>query len=62
MAKIICPACGSTQSRVLDSYPCSDCNGQRRHRICDVCGKKYYTIEGIEKENRPEGRLVGVAN
>lgn len=43
-----CPACLSTDSKVLDSRPVEDGNSIKRRRECVNCGKRFNTYEVID--------------
>ena len=43
-----CPACGSPESKVIDSRPMTDGNSIRRRRECLACQKRFTTYEIIE--------------
>lgn len=43
-----CPACGSHDSRVLDSRPIDDDASIKRRRECPVCGKRFTTYEVVD--------------
>lgn len=43
-----CPACSSTEIKVLDSRPYLDTNQIRRRRQCLQCEHRFSTIETIE--------------
>lgn len=43
-----CPACNSSDSRVLDSRPAQDGASIRRRRECPACGKRFTTYEVID--------------
>ena len=43
-----CPACGFTDSKVIDSRPVEERNSIRRRRECLACQKRYTTYEFIE--------------
>lgn len=43
-----CPACGSLESKVIDSRPMSEGNSIRRRRECLACQKRFTTYEIIE--------------
>ncbi len=45
---MICPACGSSNDRVLDSRASSDGFEIRRRRECGDCNYRFSTIERIE--------------
>lgn len=48
-----CPACGTPDSRVVDSRTAQSGRAIRRRRECVTCGKRFTTYETIE-----EGELV----
>ena len=43
-----CPACGNSDSKVIDSRPMTDGNSIRRRRECLACQKRFTTYEIIE--------------
>ena len=43
-----CPACGSEESKVIDSRPVEENNSIRRRRECLSCQKRFTTFEMIE--------------
>lgn len=43
-----CPACGSRDSRVLDSRPVDEDASIKRRRECPVCGKRFTTYEVVD--------------
>ena len=43
-----CPACGYTDSKVIDSRPVAEANSIRRRRECLSCQKRFTTFEVIE--------------
>ena len=43
-----CPACNSTDSRVLDSRPVNDGSSIKRRRECPVCNKRFTTYEVVD--------------
>ena len=43
-----CPACGYTDSKVIDSRPVEEGNSIRRRRECLECQKRFTTFEVIE--------------
>jgi transcriptional repressor NrdR len=55
-----CPACGHTESRVVESRDTGD--SVRRRRECLKCGNRYTTYERIERPNlavkKKDGRKV----
>lgn len=40
---MLCPYCGGSQSRVIDSRPAGE--GNRRRRECEGCGRRFSTFE-----------------
>ncbi|CAM3065695.1 transcriptional regulator NrdR [Streptobacillus felis] len=42
-----CPYCGDKETRVVDSRSYSDGNSIKRRRQCDICNKRFNTIEKI---------------
>ena len=43
-----CPACGSAESKVIDSRHIEEGNSIKRRRECLACQKRYTTFEMIE--------------
>lgn len=43
-----CPACNSSDSRVLDSRPVNEGSSIRRRRECPACGKRFTTYEVVD--------------
>ena len=43
-----CPACNSSDSRVLDSRPVNEGSSIRRRRECPSCGKRFTTYEVVD--------------
>lgn len=43
-----CPACGISDSKVLDSRPVDEGNSIKRRRECISCGKRFTTYEVID--------------
>jgi len=43
-----CPACGNTESKVIDSRPVVEANSIKRRRECLACQKRFTTFEIIE--------------
>ena len=43
-----CPACGYTDSKVIDSRPVEDGNSIKRRRECLECQKRFTTFEVVE--------------
>lgn len=46
-----CPACGSADSKVIDSRPVEENNSIRRRRECPVCKARFTTYEIIDTLN-----------
>ena len=46
---MLCPACGNTSSRVVDSRPTPDGDAIRRRRACERCGERFTTWERVEE-------------
>ena len=46
---MLCPACGNTSSRVVDSRPAPDGDAIRRRRACERCGERFTTWERVEE-------------
>jgi len=53
--KIICAACNSSETSVIESRPCHNGTRRRRHR-CLSCGYRWTAWDGARP---PKGRLVG---
>lgn len=49
---MLCPACGATDTRVIDSRPVETASAIRRRRECEACHHRFTTYE------RPEPQLV----
>jgi len=45
---MICPACGATENKVVDSRLSKDGEITRRRRECESCAKRFTTYERIE--------------
>ncbi|MBE6546729.1 MAG: transcriptional repressor NrdR [Ruminococcaceae bacterium] len=43
-----CPACGFSDSKVIDSRPVEEGNSIRRRRECPACQKRFTTFEILE--------------
>lgn len=46
--KMKCPACGFSDSKVIDSRPVEEGNSIRRRRECPACQKRFTTFEILE--------------
>ncbi len=47
---MLCPACGASETRVIDSRPAESGASIRRRRECDVCGHRFTTYERLEPQ------------
>ena len=45
-----CPACGATNTRVVDSRPSDNGTSIRRRRECEVCGHRFTTYERLDPQ------------
>ena len=45
---MLCPYCGFSESKVIDSRPTDESNSIRRRRECLSCGKRFTTYETVE--------------
>lgn len=52
--KFTCRACGSQDSRVVDSRGLSSTEAIRRRRQCKDCGARWTTIERVVAVSLPE--------
>ena len=43
-----CPACGTRDTRVLDSRPFEEDSSIKRRRECGACGRRFTTYEMVE--------------
>jgi len=43
-----CPYCGKDDDRVVDTRSHSDGSAIRRRRLCNVCGRRFITLEEVE--------------
>ncbi|SDH33567.1 transcriptional repressor NrdR [Alteribacillus persepolensis] len=46
---MLCPACHSQTTRVLDSRPSNEGRSIRRRRECDACQHRFTTFETVEE-------------
>jgi len=44
-----CPACGSSDDKVVDSRQADDGSSIRRRRACISCGRRFTTFERVEE-------------
>lgn len=57
---MLCPACGASDTSVIDSRPAESGSAIRRRRECDVCGHRFTTYERLEPQlvvRKRNGRL-----
>lgn len=47
---MLCPACGATEIRVIDSRPAENGASIRRRRECEICGHRFTTYERLEPQ------------
>lgn len=47
---MLCPACGDTDIRVIDSRPAENGMAIRRRRECAACGHRFTTYERLEPQ------------
>lgn len=47
---MLCPACGATEIRVIDSRPAENGTAIRRRRQCEVCSLRFTTYERLEPQ------------
>ena len=57
---MLCPSCGATGTRVIDSRPAESGGAIRRRRQCEVCDHRFTTYERLEPQlvvRKRNGRL-----
>ena len=47
---MLCPACGETDIRVIDSRPAENGGAIRRRRECEACAHRFTTYERVEPQ------------
>lgn len=47
---MLCPNCGSTHIKVIDSRPAENGVAIRRRRECETCGQRFTTYERLEPQ------------
>lgn len=47
---MLCPACGSSEIRVIDSRPAEGGAAIRRRRECEICDHRFTTYERLEPQ------------
>lgn len=47
---MLCPSCGDTETRVIDSRPVEAGRAIRRRRECEVCGHRFTSYERLEPQ------------
>ena len=45
---MLCPSCGATETRVIDSRPVEGGRAIRRRRQCDTCSHRFTSYERLE--------------
>lgn len=57
---MLCPSCGTENTRVIDSRPAEAGSAIRRRRECESCGHRFTTYERLEPQlmvRKRNGRL-----
>lgn len=57
---MLCPSCGASDTRVIDSRPAEEGSAIRRRRQCEACGHRFTTYERLEPQlmvRKRSGRL-----
>jgi transcriptional repressor NrdR len=57
---MLCPSCGETDTKVIDSRPAEGGRAIRRRRECDSCGHRFTSYERFEPQlmvRKRSGRL-----
>lgn len=57
---MLCPSCGASDTRVVDSRPAESGSAIRRRRECEVCEHRFTTYERLEPQlvvRKRNGRL-----
>ena len=57
---MLCPSCGASDSRVIDSRPADSGRAVRRRRHCETCGHRFTTYERLAPQlmvRKRNGRL-----
>lgn len=47
---MLCPTCGASENRVIDSRPAENGGAIRRRRQCEACGIRFTTYERLEPQ------------
>lgn len=47
---MLCPICGATETRVVDSRPAENGTSIRRRRECESCSNRFTTYERLEPQ------------
>ena len=47
---MLCPACGASEIRVIDSRPAENGSSIRRRRQCEMCTHRFTTYERLEPQ------------
>ena len=48
--EMLCPTCGASENRVIDSRPAENGGAIRRRRQCEACGVRFTTYERLEPQ------------
>jgi transcriptional repressor NrdR len=62
---MLCPICGASDTRVIDSRPAESGKAIRRRRLCETCDGRFTTYERIEPQlmvRKRNGRLEGFSS
>ena len=57
---MLCPLCGASDTRVIDSRPAEAGKAIRRRRLCEACDGRFTTYERLEPQlmvRKRDGRL-----
>lgn len=57
---MLCPSCGATETKVIDSRPAENGKAIRRRRQCELCDQRFTTYERLEPQlmvRKRNGRL-----
>ena len=65
LPSVLCPTCGSSNTRVIDSRPAESGRAIRRRRVCEGCAGRFTTYERLEAQlmvRKRNGRLEGFSS
>jgi transcriptional repressor NrdR len=57
---MLCPSCGASDTKVIDSRPADGGRAIRRRRECEICGDRFTSYERLEAQlmvRKRNGRL-----